>query len=844
MMIRIICRHPCRLKYERSMTPLMKQYWEIKSAHPDKVVLFRMGDFYEMFHDDAITAAPILSITLTSRNKKAQDETPMCGVPHHSVAGPINKLLSCGHKVAICDQLEDPKLAKGIVKRGVTRILTPGMVFDPDSLESDRSNYIAAFDDTQICFVECSTFEAIYFEVRGSEIHRLMQMMGPREVVVTAKQEVVCKSWALDSRPCVSVFDGGDGSAQIRLLKYIEHALPSFEVKSLVFERREFYERMRLSAQVLKHLEIFETHSGSKQGSLFWAVDRTKTSLGARLLKSWMAFPLVKKEPLIARQQKVKEWSQNHARLEEIRQDLATVGDLERRACKFYLPSCSGRDLLSLSEMAVAAVKILKVHSKDNSARFESIEKDALKAISALCENQPISVKEGGLFQKGFDKNLDEYIGLTSNLEEKLLEIEARERETTRISSLKVKYNSVFGFFIEVTNAQSQKVPGHYLRKQTLSGAERFTTDELTQLESKILTARSKRVELEYDIFLDFKRGVLKSIRSYLELAAGIAELDVLTSLAWLANEQKLVAPEFVDIDDKSDNQARNITLRELRHPVVEQLLCESRKTFVANDFNLSVGDGILLTGPNMAGKSTLMRSLACAVLMGQIGSFVAAASAKLPLFQSLWTRIGASDALSEGLSTFMVEMKESAEILKNADMASLVILDEIGRGTSTFDGMSLAQAILEHLVLEKKSTLLFATHYHELTSLAEKLPHLTNAHMQIKEGHGKMEFVYRLRPGPAGQSYGIHVGSLAGLPSTVISRAQHLLQQFESAPVAQTASQMTPQMDLFAQAERPVERVELKSEQVLTEIKELDVSRLTPLMALVKISEFQENLS
>ncbi|MGE3973829.1 MAG: DNA mismatch repair protein MutS [Bdellovibrionales bacterium] len=815
------------------MTPLMKQYWEIKSAHPDKIVLFRMGDFYEMFHDDAITAAPILSIALTSRNKKAQDETPMCGMPHHSVAGPINKLLNAGHKVAICDQLEDPKQAKGIVKRGITRILTPGMAYDPDALANDRPNYIAAFDDQEVSFVDSSTGEAFFFLVKPSEKGRILELISPKEIVCTEKQKVLIESWKLEIPFCFSVVTD-ERSSQERLTEYIQQALPSFETQSLVFEQREFYERMRLSPQVLRHLEIFETYHGEKKGSLFWAIDRTRTSLGARKLRNWLAFPLVNEEQIQYRQNQIAHWASEHTKLQRLREQLMAIGDIERRVCKFYLPACGGRDLLSLMQSTAAAVELLHEHKRISSKEFQKIYEDSQEALKALAEDLPLSPKEGGIFKKGYNEKLDEYIDLTSNLQEKLLQIEARERESTKISSLKVKYNNVFGFFIELTKTHAEKAPSYYMRKQTLSTGERFTTEELNLLEQKILSARTQRLDFEFELFVDFKKRVLERIRDYLVLAGVIAELDVFSSLAWLSNEQKYVRPELTNFHD--EKVERNIRVQGLRHPVVEQLLAQMQKTFVANDVDLSVGHGILLTGPNMAGKSTVMRQVACAVLMAQIGSFIPAATAKLPIFESLWTRIGANDALSQGLSTFMVEMKETAEILKEAGPTALVILDEIGRGTSTFDGMSLAQAILEHLISEKRATLLFATHYHELTILAEKLPHLTNAHMEIRDHKGQMEFLYQLKPGPAGQSYGIQVGALAGLPTSVIRRAEQILHQFESEP-----QELTSQMNLFSQETKSEET--RQESAMLGELKEMDISRLTPLEALVKISHWQEKL-
>ena len=775
------------------LTPLMQQYWDIKSAHEDKILLFRMGDFFEMFHDDAVTAAPILNIALTQRNKKSADGTPMCGVPHHSISGPILKLLAAGKKIAICDQVEDPKLAKGIVKRAVTRCLSPGMVYDPDTLDQLTTNYLVAFDSETLSFLETSTGEAFFYRLPGEQKQiKLAKVHCPTEVVLSPAQQTSWLNghWSEISQDLESLVTSiheidetllsqlkGENYQDLplscqRLLSYAL-SMQGCELFSTLekFRERHLEKRLLLSPTVLRHLEIFTNYKGEQRGSLFQAINRTKTSAGGRWLKRAMQFPLTDRKEIERRLDRVQNWSKNHDDLKTIRKILNEQGDVERRLGKLSHQNCLPRDIESLRVSLSVGISLRPYcEGRPDPGIWQTCIELEQRISQTLAEEVPANFKEGGFIRRGFRSDLDECIRLSEDSQSLLLDLEMREREATGISSLKVRFNNVFGFYIEVTNAHKGKVPGRYLRKQTLANAERFTTEELTELERKVLAAKSQRLELEREIFSELRQAILDASADLLILAHEWSELDAMTALAWLAVEYKYCRPELCPEDGK-------LWLQASRHPVVEQ---EVHKRFVPNDIGLQMAECLLLTGPNMAGKSTLMRQVAISVILAQMGSFIPAEIAHMPIFDRLFTRIGASDSLSEGLSTFMVEMKETAELLKESSSQSLVILDEVGRGTSTYDGMCLAQAILEFLVENKRVMTLFATHYHELTQLERKSPRIINAHMAIVENSGEIEFLHTLVRGPANRSYGIQVAKLAGLPKSVTQRAQSLLKKIE----------------------------------------------------------------
>lgn len=806
------------------LTPLMRQYWDIKSAHEDKILLFRMGDFYEMFFRDAEIAAPVVGIALTSRNKKSADETPMCGVPHHSIAGPINKLLQAGFKIAICDQVEDPKFAKGIVKRAVTRILSPGVVYDPDTLDALKTNYLASFDAKSASFLDTTTGEAFYYLLQGAEQKRILQNLSPVEIVLSSEQSYQEQTSTITVHD-VDAFKTDLPPSAERLLAYAQYMQGELLLKTLKpFELRELNDRLEISPTVIRHLEIFETYKGEASGSLFHAIHRCKTSSGARLLKNWLQFPLRDVARIEKRQKAVTHWSQEQDRLKEVRQRFSRMGDVERRLGKLGNPGCTPRDLLALSETLSSGLEVSALSPERNwRLEFLNTAQELIqKVTTTLVDEPPVQIKNGGLIRRGVSAALDELIDLSTDSSRLLLELEAREKELTGISSLKVRFNNVFGYYIEITNTHKDKVPQRYQRKQTLANAERYLTPELEKLEGQVLTAQAKRLELEVEIFEDLKTSARRASSVLLQLAREWSELDVLTSLAFLALEQNYVRPSF--------SETGHLGLKASRHPVVEQAL---KMPFVANDIEIHARHCLLLTGPNMAGKSTLMRQVAVTCILAQIGSFVPAAAAEVPVLDKIFTRIGASDFLSEGLSTFMVEMQETAEMLKAATPRSLVILDEVGRGTSTFDGMSLAQAILEYLLQSSECLTLFATHYHELTQM--RFSQLHNAHMAIREKNGEIFFLHSLVPGAANKSYGIQVAKLAGMPNAVTKRAQTILKNLEEL-------KPSPQLSLL---DAPAEdNLGGPFPEVLESIKALDLNRLTPLEALMQIAQWQQKLS
>lgn len=829
----------------KKLTPLMQQFWTIKNQHSDKILFFRMGDFFEMFGEDAETAAPILNIALTQRNKKSGDDTKMCGMPHHSIATPISKLLAAGYKVALCDQVEDPKQAKGIVKRAVTRILSPGMVYDPETLDQLSANYLCAWDSETISFLETSTGEAFYYRLsHPNEQKRVMTLLAPAELVVTLEQ----KRHVIEQDPMttwhLSLFEGvGESEKPLplsarRLLGYAKMMQGESVLQTLAaFEERRLHSRMELSQTVLRHLELFETYKGEKKGALFFAINRTKTSAGARKLKEWIRFPLTDIKDIERRLDGVEFWVTKPEALKTLRQLLSNMGDIERRLGKVSNPGCHARDLLALSQSLVVGLEAQQFFDPEmvDESLTELAHQLAEKIEATIVDDPGLQIKEGNIIRNGVNPRLDDYMVVSKDAQQLLRELEERERKSTNIPSLKVRFNNVFGYYIEVTKTHSSKVPGHYVRKQTLTNAERYITDELQKLEDKVLAAKSRRSELEYEIFCDLRRAVLKASSDLIVLARRWSEVDVMASLAWLALEHNYKRPAF--------SKVGGLQLQGARHPVVEQ---EVSRQFVPNDIRLGPSECLLLTGPNMAGKSTLMRQVALASIMAQMGSFVPVRQAVLPVFDRVFTRIGASDHLSEGLSTFMVEMKETAEMLSEATENSLVILDEVGRGTSTYDGMSLAQSILEYLLEKKKCMTLFATHYHEITKLELKYSQVHNVHMSISEDKGQISFLHTLKKGPANKSYGIQVARLAGLPGPVTRRARKLLEGLEG------MNGGGPQMNLLDAGygetntweEVPPEAIPEEVKQMMQSLKNISLTETTPLDALNLIAKWQNELS
>ena len=823
------------------LTPLMKQYWDIKTLHQDKILLFRMGDFYELFYDDAVKSSPLLGITLTQRNKKSEDQTPMCGFPHHAVAGPINKLLAAGLKVALCDQIEDPALAKGLVKRAVTRILTPGMVYDSETLDQTKAHYLCSLDRETISFIDTTTGECFYFKsTQLEEKIKLLEVLPVAEIVVADQQIDWVQRISSANRFVISEFKKPAFNSQELLKNYVEE-LSNKELLQILrpFEERDFEHRLLVSQTTLRHLEVFTNNRGEDSGSLYQAINRTKTSSGARLLRSWLSFPLRKKKQIEQRYEQIHQFREHMFELKKVRETLAVMGDIERRLGKISQPQCHARDLSALADAVQAGLKSLqwsekffKLNSNELLKRSEHL---AVKIQIRLADEAPLSVKQGHIIKKGFSAELDELIDLSTNAHSLVASLEQREKEATGISSLKVRYNNVFGYYIEITNSHKGKAPPHYQRKQTLANAERYCTDELIELEKKVLSAQVKRYDLEFSLFDELRKEILAEAACFLALASNCSELDVVSALAWLSLEEGYCRPELTT--------EKTLLLEASRHPVVEQF---NRGKFIANTIELNAKECLLLTGPNMAGKSTLMRQAALIVLLAQMGSYVPAQKAKLPVYDALYTRIGASDQLSEGLSTFMVEMTETALMLKSATKDSLLILDEVGRGTATFDGMCLAQAILEYILTTLGNHVFFATHYHELTELEKTFPQIKNAHMKvIDHENNQIEFLHILADGSAGQSYGVKVAELAGLPQSVTVRAAALLAKLETFnsetkkknEASERVLMSSHQMSLFEQSELT------KKDFLLTELKKFQIQKSSPLEALNQIAQWQSKL-
>lgn len=862
-----------------NLTPLMKQYWDVKNQHPDKIVFFRMGDFFELFYEDAQTAAPLLGITLTSRNKKSQDQTPMCGLPHHSVAGAINKLLRLGLKVALCDQVEDPKLAKGIVKREVTKILTPGMVFDFDTLDATKSNFIVCVYLGEIYFYEVSTFETFKILFHNDrELLKILSAFEISEILCLENQIELLKTLKITLTTIDEGLKKGNHGGEI-LTRYLKYLNPQWQSQRHDFPERVLNSKMQLSLNTIKHLEIFESYRGDEDSSLFHVVNLTKTAAGSRKLKSWLRFPLTEKMSILQRQERIQFFIEKPHVLKKIREVLVYISDIERKLSKVDQSQCLVRDVQGLLLSLLHGEEIIEI-LQQTGFLLNSFPLQDLPELKVFCQDKmlqlveeaPLSLRQGGLFRKNVFADLDEWIELATNSQALVSQMEQRERERTGIGSLKIRYNQVFGYYIEITNTHSDKVPQEYKRKQTLTNAERFYTEELLELEKKVLQAQTRRGELEYQYFEELKTQITQKTSIFLQIAQVIAEIDVYASLAWLALESNYVKPTFKEGGD--------IQIEMGRHPVVEKVM---KERFVPNSLSIGQNHCWLITGPNMAGKSTLMRQVALIQILGQIGSFVPATSCSLPLLESIHTRIGASDNLSEGLSTFMVEMVETAEMLKEATSRSLILLDEIGRGTATYDGLSLAEAIVEYLAEQVKSYTLFATHYHELTAFEGKFLTVKNWHMAISEKNSRIEFQHLLKPGAAGKSYGIQVAELAGMPIAITEKAKKYLAMKTEAenkisekvldldtslrkevhPEAQVKSvNKQGQLALFFEPSTSHGLINrssfeadfaFKDEEILAPYKEIvlrlnkiDISRTTPLQALNhlhKMKEYTESL-
>ncbi|MGH7807785.1 MAG: DNA mismatch repair protein MutS, partial [Thermodesulfobacteriota bacterium] len=847
-------------------TPMIRQYMKIKREYPDTILFFRLGDFYEMFFEDANIASKILGIALTSRNKSEKNSVPLCGVPYHSVEPYLAKLLEHGHKVAICEQVEDPKLAKGIVERRVTKILTPGVILDPEKLDSKSNNFLASlyFDGKTygLAYTDISTgqFKTASFSTLDDLTEELSNL-EPKEVLLPEEfhqsEELVSFFsrtwnplitrfdswvWELDrakeilkdmlSSQTLEAFGLEDHPGLIIACGAVVHYLRETQIEDMPpLDAPTYYETadyLLVDESTKRNLELLRTIRGeSKRGSLLWVLDETLTAMGGRLLKQWINYPLVDSRKIGERLDAVEELKGKPGLRRKLRTILKEISDIERLIARISTNSAKPRDLGALRDSSYFISDIKRV-LKDFTAPFIleiDLGLDDLNDVRGLLEKAlvaepPLSSREGGIIRDGFSMELDELRLIKRDGKKWIAELEAKEKESNRINSLKIGYNRVFGYYIEVTKPNLHLVPDTYIRKQTLINAERFITPQLKEYEEKILGAEDRIVEIEKELFEEIRKRVANESDRVRRTASLIAELDVLSSLSEVADKYNYIKPQISDTGI--------IALKESRHPVVERMDLGER--FVPNDIKLDLEENqfLIITGPNMAGKSTLIRQVALIVLMAQMGSFVPAKEAKVGIVDKIFTRVGASDSLARGQSTFMVEMVETAYIIRHATSRSMVILDEIGRGTSTFDGMSIAWAVAEFLH-DLGCRTLFATHYHELAQLAISKRRVKNYNVFVKEDSGKIVFLRKFIPGAASHSYGIQVAKLAGVPEKVLRVAQRVLSKLEKAQSKLGGSIRGGQLGLFEKVE---EKEGLEENEILEEIKELDPQSMSPLQA------------
>ncbi len=848
------------------LSPMMRQYVNIKEQNKDSVLFFRLGDFYEMFFDDAKLVSEELELVLTGKDCGLEERAPMCGIPYHSCESYISRLVANGHKIAICEQTEDPAKAKGLVKREVIRIITPGTVIDDGMLDETRNNYLCSVallkTGVGICFTDVSTGESHVTEIPEDErekriIDEIMRF-SPSEIIIgdftayplldiffknsfngTVTQRnsesfdnrnassLICKAFNVISPENLGLKK--DSAGVCALGATIEYIYENGKNEKSALKSVEVYtgaKYMRLDMTAVRNLELCETmRSAAKKGSLLWVLDKTKTAMGKRLIRSWITKPLLSISEISLRQNAVEELTGDTARRLELIEYMTGIRDIERIITKALYGTASPKDLLNLSVTA-HRFPFIKELLKASSSKmlkeiYENIDEcfDITELIdSAIKTDAPFVIKEGGIINDGYNAELDELRLDMNGGSSRLAEIEARERERTGIKTLRVRYNKVFGYYIEVTNSFLDKVPEDYIRKQTLTGAERYITEELKNLENRVLTAKDRSNTLEYEIFDGIRKKVAEAAARFQITAEQIAKLDAICSFADVAVTNNYTRP----IVDNSGT----INIKDGRHPVVEQLISTP---FVSNDTFLDTGNDrcSIITGPNMAGKSTYMRQVALITVMAQIGSFVPATNAQIGIVDAVFTRVGAADDLASGQSTFMVEMSEVANILKHATKNSLLILDEIGRGTSTFDGMAIAKAVLEYVADKKKlgAKTLFATHYHELTNMENEIKGIRNYNVSVKKRGDEIIFLRRIVSGGADDSYGIEVALLSGVPKSVTDRAKAILKDIESNGIVtyKEVKSDSSQLPLEMQG----------AGDILKDLKVLDVNTLTPIESM-----------
>ena len=859
------------------VTPMMQQYLNIKKQNGDAILFFRLGDFYEMFFDDAITASRELDLTLTGKDCGLKERAPMCGVPYHAVEGYVAKLIKKGYRVAICEQMEDPKLAKGLVERQVIRVITPGTVIEQAMLDDRSNNFLVSVcldgDAAGLALCDVSTGEFSIYQIAGA-LDQLMQELSrisPSEIIANAEARRF--KTAISAPVPLSEFDDEayleENAEEALKAHFPQSDLNQEDIRDLDVARRAagaliqyltstqknslqhidhiaLYRRsayMTLDPTARRNLELTESlRDRKRRGSLLWLLDKTCTTMGSRMLKLWIEQPLLNERDITARQDAIEFMLTQPMAADELREKLKQVCDLERMLSRLAYGTLNARDCLALRRSFEVLPDIARTlddcHAEGllSHARAMICDMDKLCRLltDAISEDAPVTLREGGLFKDGFNEQLDAYRTASREGKHWLSKLEADEREKTGIKNLKIGFNRVFGYYIEVTKSFADKVPYRYVRKQTLAGAERYTTQELKDIEDKVLGSEEKAVQHEYNLFQQLREAMLTQIDRIKSTASALKQLDCILSLTQSADEYGYVRPKL--------NREHRLFIRDGRHPVVEQALT-SGESFVPNDTDMDLGKRMMIiTGPNMAGKSTYMRQVALIVLMAQIGSFVPAHEADICLTDRIFTRIGASDDLYGGQSTFMVEMSELSQILAHATADSLIILDEIGRGTSTFDGMSIAWATVEHIAdMEKCGALcLFATHYHELDELEGKIDGVVGCCITAKERGDTIIFLRKLQPGGADKSYGVAVAALAGLPADVTARAREIMAKLEVAEINKTSISANILSD-GAHGQTQLTMANFESMAIVDELCDLDVMSMSPIDALNKLYLLRE---
>jgi len=845
--------------YKENLTPAMRQWKKFKDEHPDKIIFFRMGDFYEVFGEDAVTVAPILEVVLTTRDRDTKDPLPMCGVPHHAIEVYLQKLLRAGLKGVIVEQVEDPKKAKGIVKREVTRILTPGTVLEDNLVEKEERVLIASYycsnNEASLTTADLSKGELkIATGERGQILDQLFAINPKELLLIEGEKEDFSRFYITPlSETFYDLKKATEKIANYFSLPYSLPGIPASETARKSLGAMLFYledqkappldfplvedfsGKLMIDEATRRNLELLlNLEDGTKEGTLIKCIDACQTPMGKRLLSEVVLSPNSKCEEIKKIQKEIKEWLKDTQNLKLFRKSLTNFADWARVNARFGAKIATPKDAYALKEVLIKLNEAVKYSlqiegaPKEKTLKIPSFEKILKLLEETISDNPPISTKEGGIFKTGFNQKLDELRELYQNAHKAILKLEATERERSGIPSLKIKYNKIFGYFIEITKANLEKVPEGYERKQTLVNAERFVTKEIRELETKILSAKEESFALEEELWLDLCRKIEENLKDLREGARILAELDLYSSLAFVTYERGYTIPEFVE--------ENVLEIEEGRHPVLER--DPKHQPFVPNSVKLDNYDRqlIILTGPNMGGKSTYLRQVALLVIMAHIGMGIPAKKAKIGVVDRIFCRVGASDNLRRGLSTFMVEMTEASAILRNATRKSLVLLDEIGRGTSTYDGLSLAWAIGEALAKEGGigCRTLFATHYHELTELAKNLSGVHNLTMGVREYGGKVYFLRTVEEGSADRSYGIHVAELAGIPKKVVERARKILEELEKKkPQSLEIQKKNLQPTLFEKDE--------KIEELIEKLQKLDIQNTTPLQALSLLEEIKK---